>query len=58
MPDGKKDEERSAYTLTSYLKKSPWTFNSRWSSGTTQALVQYDRGGMFSFQTQAVFFRR
>jgi len=44
-PDGKKDEERSAYTLTSYLKKAPWVFNGRYGNRVCNGAVVYDNGG-------------
>jgi len=45
-PEGKKDEERSAYSITAYMKKTPWTFNARYSNGTTNANCIYDNGGV------------
>jgi hypothetical protein len=53
--DGKKDEERSAYSLTGYLKKAPWVYNGRYGSGNTSANVTYDNGGPFIFTGQGHF---
>jgi hypothetical protein len=45
-PEGKKDEERSAYSITGYMRKAPWLFNARYSNGTTNANCIYDNGGV------------
>jgi len=42
---GDKDDERSLYGFTSFLKTTNWMFNGRWSTGgMTRAVAQYERG--------------
>jgi len=52
---GKKDDERSLYTFSSFLRTGHWSLNGRWSTnGITRAAVQYD-AGIFSATASGQF---